>query len=98
MPTGGFGKSKNAHGFAESDREPQRDESDLVLDESSSGKNDPLGTGTEPEPEPVPLRSPEGPTFKLQESRRIRGSNAQYFDHPQFGVIARISEVPIEED
>jgi hypothetical protein len=51
-----------------------------------------------PEPEPVPLRSADGPTFKLQESRRIRGSNAQYFDHPQFGVIARISAVHLEED
>ena len=46
------------------------------------------------EAESVPLRSADGPTFKLQGSRRIRGSNAQYFDHPQFGVIARISEVP----
>jgi hypothetical protein len=51
-----------------------------------------------PEPEPVPLRSADGPTFKLQESRRIRGSNAQYFDHPQFGVIARIIEVQLESD
>jgi hypothetical protein len=50
------------------------------------------------EPEAVPLRSANGPSFKLQESRRIRGSNAQYFDHPQFGVIARITAVKLDED
>jgi len=50
------------------------------------------------ESEPVPLQIADGPTYQLQESRRIRGSNAQYFDHPQFGVIARINEVDLEED
>jgi hypothetical protein len=29
-------------------------------------------------------------TFTLKESRRIRGTNAHYFDHPEFGVIASI--------
>ena len=29
----------------------------------------------------------------LKESRRIRGTDVQYFDHPQFGLIARIREV-----
>jgi len=32
-------------------------------------------------------------TYKLTESRRIRGTTAHYFDSPQFGVIARIQEV-----
>ncbi len=31
--------------------------------------------------------------YKLTESRRIRGSATHYFDHPQFGVIARIAPV-----
>lgn len=32
-------------------------------------------------------------TYKLSESRRIRGTTAHYFDSPQFGVIARIEGV-----
>ena len=36
---------------------------------------------------------------RLVESRRIRGSNLQYFDHPAFGVIASIREIePPEPD
>lgn len=31
--------------------------------------------------------------YKLTESRRMMGSAAHYFDHPQFGVIARIAVV-----
>jgi len=31
--------------------------------------------------------------FNLQESRRIRGSQLQYFDHPKFGLIARIKQI-----
>ncbi len=31
--------------------------------------------------------------YTLTESRRIRGTTTQYFDHPQFGVIARVQEV-----
>ena len=31
--------------------------------------------------------------YKLTESRRIQGSAMHYFDHPQFGVIARIQQV-----
>jgi len=31
--------------------------------------------------------------FKLTESRRIRGTTEHYFDHPKFGVIARIQHV-----
>lgn len=31
--------------------------------------------------------------FNLQESRRIRGSLLQYFDHPKFGLIARIKHI-----
>lgn len=37
-------------------------------------------------------------THKLKESRRIRGSNAQYFDHPQFGVIAKIRKIKTAVD
>ncbi len=36
-----------------------------------------------------PVREPV--IFNLRESRRIRGSLLQYFDHPKFGLIARIS-------
>jgi hypothetical protein len=34
------------------------------------------------------------PKHKLQESRRIKGSAVHYFDHPLFGVIATVREVP----
>ena len=35
--------------------------------------------------------------YQLDESRRIRGTGAHYFDHPKFGVIAEIREIVIEE-
>lgn len=50
-----------------------------------------------PEPAQAPLQA-EVPAYALAESRRIRGENAQYFDHPQFGVIARISAIELEEE
>ena len=31
--------------------------------------------------------------YKLQESRRIRRTNLHYFDHPLFGVIARVEKI-----
>jgi hypothetical protein len=33
---------------------------------------------------------------KLTESRRIQASSSHYFDHPLFGVIARIQRIVIE--
>jgi hypothetical protein len=51
-----------------------------------------------PDPAQAPLRAPAAPTLELQESRRIRGINAQYFDHPRFGVIALISKVDLDVD
>ena len=54
------------------------------------------------EAEQKPFRSPfffgggsgESPdTFKLNESRSIRGTVTHYFDNPKFGLIARIQEV-----
>lgn len=53
---------------------------------------------TPDEPEPAPLMATKSPGFKLQESRRIRQDETHYFDHPQFGVIALVSEVKIGED
>jgi len=50
-----------------------------------------------PDPALVPLRAPDMPAYELRESRRIRGVNAQYFDNPQFGVIARVSEIDLSE-
>ncbi|MFQ5634820.1 MAG: CsiV family protein [Gammaproteobacteria bacterium] len=50
---------------------------------------------TPPDEGIVVLQAPVTPAYKLQESRRIRGRNAQYFDHPQFGVIARITELEL---
>jgi hypothetical protein len=52
----------------------------------------------QPERDQAPLRSADAMTFELRESRRIRGTNAQYFDNPQFGLIARISKVEFEAD
>jgi len=51
-----------------------------------------------PDPGQVPLLSPDMPAYELRESRRIRGVNAQYFDHPRFGVIARISKIELDEE
>jgi hypothetical protein len=42
-----------------------------------------LGAGTKDSPD----------MYKLTESRRIQGTATHYFDHPQFGVIARIQQV-----
>ena len=33
---------------------------------------------------------------KLNESRRIRAPSSHYFDHPLFGVIARIQKIVVE--
>ncbi|MGI9343195.1 MAG: CsiV family protein [Gammaproteobacteria bacterium] len=50
-------------------------------------------------PEATPLQNDRATTaFKLQESRRIRGTSAQYFDHPQFGLIARITRIESDEE
>ena len=39
-------------------------------------------------------RAPPAPiVYHLEESRRLRGEDTQYFDHPQFGVIASIREI-----
>jgi hypothetical protein len=35
--------------------------------------------------------------YRIHQSRRIRGNALQYFDHPQFGVIAGISKLVVEE-
>jgi len=45
-----------------------------------------------PPPATITGSAPE----RLVESRRIRGSSAQYFDHPRFGVIANIREIEPE--
>ena len=45
----------------------------------------------------IPARrglSSYGPqTFELKQSRRMRDDKVYYFDHPQFGVIARVTEL-----
>lgn len=38
----------------------------------------------------------ERPTYKLSESRRIRSGELHFFDHPKFGVLARIE--PVDAD
>jgi hypothetical protein len=54
-------------------------------------------TGGNPDATPLP-NDRAAADFKLQESRRIRGTSAQYFDHPQFGLIARITRIETEEE
>lgn len=49
------------------------------------------------------LQSPAGvpqPAARIVESRRLRGDEAQYFDHPRFGVIATVRELqpPVADD
>ncbi len=39
----------------------------------------------------------EDVVYRINQSRRIRGNNLQYFDHPQFGVIAAITKLVDEE-
>jgi len=51
-----------------------------------------------PDPGQVPLQAPDTPAYELRESRRIRGVNAQYFDNPQFGVIARVTEIDLSDE
>lgn len=40
----------------------------------------------------------ENVVYRINQSRRIRGDALQYFDHPQFGVIAAITELVVEEE
>jgi hypothetical protein len=43
-----------------------------------------------------PASAPDGtgsPVYRLTENRRIRSDEIQYFDHPRFGVIARVTPV-----
>ncbi len=42
-------------------------------------------------------RAYQGTTFTLKESRRIRGTKAHYFDHPEFGVIASVRKEKTDE-
>jgi len=51
-----------------------------------------------PDPGRVPLVAPNIPAYELRESRRIRGVNAQYFDNPRFGVIARVSAIDLTDE
>jgi hypothetical protein len=39
----------------------------------------------------------EDVVYRIHQSRRIRGDALQYFDHPQFGVIAGITKLVVEE-
>ncbi len=38
----------------------------------------------------------EDVVYRIHQSRRIRNDTVQYFDHPQFGVIAAITELVVE--
>lgn len=40
----------------------------------------------------------ENVVYRINQSRRIRGDALQYFDHPQFGVIAAVTELVVEEE
>jgi hypothetical protein len=41
----------------------------------------------------------EGPTFyRIDEDRIFKSGDLRYFDHPRFGVIARIDRLEIPED
>ena len=51
-----------------------------------------------PDPLPVPVVLADLPAWQLQESRRIRGVNPQYFDHPQVGGSALGSEIDVGEE
>lgn len=43
--------------------------------------------------QPAAAAGANGPVYRLTESRRIHSSEIQYFDHPRFGVIARVTPV-----
>lgn len=40
---------------------------------------------------------PQFQRYRLRESRRVRTEELHYFDHPKFGAIVRVVEVPEEE-
>ncbi len=44
------------------------------------------------EPEVGPVR------YRIQENRIIKNAEIRYFDHPKFGVIAKVTRVEVEED
>jgi hypothetical protein len=39
------------------------------------------------------VEAPTRPAMRLQESRRIRGGDVNYFDHPQMGIIVTVREI-----
>ena len=39
----------------------------------------------------VDFTSPEGPVYPMRERRRVKFAETQYFDHPAFGLIARVT-------
>ena len=42
---------------------------------------------------------PEGPVrYRIQEDRIVRNNDIRYFDHPKFGVIAKVTRVEKEDE
>ena len=50
-------------------------------------------SGLPPEYPPAGLDAPPGTTFVMNETRRVRFYQRNYFDHPAFGVIALVLPV-----
>lgn len=61
----------------------------LSVDLSLTKIQDPAAAG--------PGEYPEARVYKLREARRVRSGELHYFDHPWFGVIARVTPHAAEE-
>ena len=47
----------------------------------------------------VEIEPEEGPVrYRIQENRIVKNAEIRYFDHPKFGVIAKVTRVEVEED
>lgn len=66
----------------------------IAIDDTSSVFRDSRGGATYDELQPLPVR------FRITEDRIFKSGDLRYFDHPKFGVLAKITRVeePEEEE
>ena len=66
----------------------------IAIDDTSSVFRDSRGGATYDELQPLPVR------FRIAEDRIFKSGDLRYFDHPKFGVLAKITRVeePEEEE
>jgi len=67
-------------------------EEPVAIDDSAFAFSDERGGFEYDDPAPGPVR------FRIQENRIFKNGDLRYFDHPKFGVLARITRVEDEEE